>query len=220
MAQADSSNDWSQTVTRVVTKEEQKELIEYADERGIKIPDLRSFDGDPELLRCIIDALSNIKNMLPIGRKVTLSVSHLLHDDDFGETVGDHITLNTKALRDRVITEQNIATAGIFASHKLEDIVVHEYGHSLATIKCSKGLEIARRAKYNITGTDTSLDEIIRYLRKGISAYSITFPSKNNTPRHFDVRKYREVIPEVLAKHNCTPDDFTSEFVRLLKELL
>ena len=141
-------------------------------------------------------------------------------DDQFGETVGKHITLNTKALRNRAITEQNLSEEGIFASRKIEDIVVHEYGHTFAVFKCNKGHKIARRAMYNIFGEETTLDATIRYLRKNVSAYSIKFPSQNNLPQHFDVKKYKEVIPEILAKHNCAPDEFTSEFVRLLKELL
>lgn len=220
MAQMDSGNDWSQTVPSLLTKEEKKELIDYADERGIKIPGLRNFDGDPALLKAEIDALSDIKDKFPIGKKPILSVSHSLPDDQFGETVGEHITLNAKALRNRAITEHNLSKEGIFASRKIEDIVVHEYGHTFAVFKCNKGLEIARRAMYNISGEETTLDATIRYLRKNVSAYSIKFPSQNNLPQHFDVKKYKEVIPEVLAKHNCAPDEFTSEFVRLLKELL
>lgn len=219
MAQVDNSVDWSQTVPRVVTKEEKKALIIYADERNIKIPSLNNFDGDPELLKAEIDALSKIRDDLPIGRKPILSIGRSVPDAEFGETSGEHITLNAKALRSRVITEQNISDEGIFASRKIEDIVVHEYGHVFATFKCNKGLEIARMAIYNISGVETTLDEAIRYLSKNVSPYAIKFPSKNSSPQYFDIKKYKEVIPEVLAKHNSTPDAFTSEFVRLLKEL-
>ena len=68
MAQMDSSNDWSQTVPRVVTKEEKKDIIAYADKKGIKIPGLRNFDGDPDILKAEIDALSNVRDDLPIGK--------------------------------------------------------------------------------------------------------------------------------------------------------
>ena len=220
MAQVDSNNDWSQTVPHEVTKEEKKELIAYADERDIKIPSLRNFDGDPELLRAEIDSLSKIRDVLPIGKKLTLSVSHLRDDGDFGETVGDHITINAKALRNRLITEKNLSSEGIFASKMVEDIAVHEYGHVFAVFKCNKGLEIARQALYNISKEEMTLDDTLRYLRKNVSPYSVKFPSKNNSPQYFDIKKYKEVIPEILAKHNCTPNAFTSEFIRLLKELL
>ena len=219
MAQADSSIDWSQTVPREVTREEKRTLIAYADERNIKIPSLNNFDGDPELLKAEIDALSKIRDELPIGRKPILSIGRSVPEAEFGETSGEHITLNAKALRNRVITEQNISDEGIFASRKIEDVVVHEYGHVFATFKCNKGLEIARMAIYNINGVETTIDEAIRYLSKNVSPYAIKFPSKNNSPQYFNIKKYKEVIPEVLAKHNSTPDAFTSEFVRLLKEL-
>ena len=64
------------------------------------------------------------------------------------------------------------------------------------------------------------MDDTIRYLKKNVSPYSIKFPSKNNAPQYFDIKKYKEVIPEILVKHNSAADAFTTEFVRLLKELL
>ena len=220
MAQVESSVDWSQTTPREVTKEEKKALIAYADERNIKIPSLNNFDGDPELLKVEIDALSKIRDELPIGKKPILSIGRSLPDDEFGETSGEHITLNAKVLRDRIVTEQNLLEEGIFASQKIEDIVIHEYGHIFATFKCNKGLEIARTAIYNINGVETTLDEAICYLSKNVSPYAIKFPSKNNSPQYFDIKKYKEVIPEVLVKHSGAPDAFTAEFIRLLKELI
>lgn len=221
MAQADGSrNDWSATTPRMVSKSEKNELISYAAEHGIKIPGLRSFDGDPELLKAEIDALSTISGELPVGKKIILSVSHSLPDEEFASTVGEHITINAKALRNRDITERNLAAGGLFAGSRMEDIAIHEYGHVFSSQKGNKGIEIARKARYNITGAESSLDEILSFLDANVSDYSTTYPIDGKPPSLLDLKKYREIIPEVLVKHTNSPNDFTSEFLRLLKELI
>ncbi len=221
MAQPDAlHNDWSKTVPRLVSKEEKASIISYAAERGIKIPGLRNFDGDPELLKAQIDALSGIHQKLPAGKKLTLSVSQALPDEEFASTSGDHITLNAKVLRDRKITEQNLASGNLFAGSKAEDIIIHEYGHVFSAFKGNKGIEIARKARYNITGKESSLDEILTFLDSNISVYSTTSLLSSQQHSMFNLKKYKEIIPEVIVKHGNAPDEFTAEFFRLLKELI
>lgn len=221
MAQSEkTSNDWSEAIPRVVTKEEKASLIAYAEERGIKIPGLKYFDGAPELLRSEIDALYDIQKELPVGKEITLSVSRSLPDDEFAETSGDHITLNIKALRNRTITEKNMAEGNLFAGASAEDIIIHEYGHVFSSHKGNKGIEIARKARYNIHGVESSLDEILVFLDENISDYATVFSSHDEQANRFNLKKYREVIPEVLVKHCRSANIFTSEFVRLLKELI
>ena len=128
-ADAMQENDWTGAEGRKVSLDEKRELIAYAAEKGITIPELNNFDGDPELLKAQIDAIYAIKKKLPTGKNVTLTVSHSLSDKDFGQTSAEHITINAKALRNRKITEKNISLGGLFASRKVEDIAVHEYGH-------------------------------------------------------------------------------------------
>jgi hypothetical protein len=221
MAQSsDRDNDWSRAIPRVVPKTEKDFLIAYASEQGIKIPGLRSFDGDPSLLRAGIDALSCISKDCPVGKRLILSISHALPDEDFASTAGEHITLNAKSLRDRAITEQNLSNGGLFASSKFEDIIRHEYGHVFSSVKGNKGIEIARKAMYNISGDDKSLDEVLTYLHSHVSPYSTAAQISLSRPNLFDPKKYKEVIPEVLVKHENASDEFTEEFVRILKELL
>ena len=131
-----------------------------------------------------------------------------------------HITLNTKALRDRIITEKNLVSGGYFAASRLEDIVIHEYGHVFSSVYGNKGVEIARKARYNITGTESSIGEILTYLNDNISSYATAFPTNGVRPSVFDLKKYKEIIPEVIVKHIQSPDVFTTEFIRLLKELI
>ena len=204
---ATSKNDWSGTVSRQITKAEKQELISYASERGIKIPDLNSFDGDTELLKMEIDTISKMAEEFPIGRKITVSVSQSMPDEDFASTIGEHITFNAKALRNRKITEQNIVLGDQFASSCVEDIAAHEYGHIISTVKGNKGLEISGKAYYNVFGKTIEDDDLIDFLDENISNYSTTV--KN--------RKYTEITPEMLAKNNSKPDAFTEEFIKLLK---
>ena len=102
----------------------------------------------------------------------------------------------------------------------MEDIAIHEYGHVFSSQKGNKGIEIARKARYNITGAESSLDEILSFLDANVSDYSTTYPIDGKPPSLLDLKKYREIIPEVLVKHTNSPNDFTSEFLRLLKELI
>lgn len=206
--EADSSNDWSNTVPRTITKSAKRELIQYAADNGINIPELNNFDGDPEVMRSVIDALSKSIALFPVKKKITLSIGKSHDDDVFGETVDGHITLNAKILRDRNITKQNVAADSYFASTCVEDIVVHEYGHIISYSKGNKGIEISGKAYYNVFKEAIDQDRLLDFLESNISTYSTTC-SKN---------KYTEIIPEILAKNNSNPDKFTEEFCKLLKE--
>ncbi len=204
---AATKNDWSGTISKKISKAAKQELIRYASDKGIKIPDLNGFDGDPELLKSEIDAVSKMVAEFPTGRKVIVSVSNSMSDEDFAATMGEHITLNAKALRNRKITEQNIVLGDQFAASCVEDIAVHEYGHIISTAKGNKGLEIAEKAYYNVFGKTAEIDELMDFLDGNISNYSTTV--KN--------RKYTEITPEILAKNNSNPNAFTKEFIKLLK---
>lgn len=216
----ESKNDWSEAVPRAVTKEEKSALIAYAADRGIKVPGLNNFDGDPDLLKAQIDALSRVSQQLPTGKRLVLSVGKSLSDEDFAETVGNHITVNRKALRNRGVTEANLAAGGVFASSQAEGIVIHEYGHVIAAAKGNKGVEIAQKACYNILGKNLEMGNILKLLRKEVSPYSTTYYAKRNSLLTFDPSRYKEIIPEILAKNSLEPNELTAEVVKILKEML
>lgn len=221
MAAVSPNNNWNGAIARTVTKAEKQEVIEYAKQKGINIFDLSKFDGDPTLLKAEIDTLSKLKTNFPIGnKKITVSVGSL-SDADFAVTNGNTIVFSAKVLRNREITEKNIRkTKGEFASNKLEDIAAHEFGHIFSTKKGNIGIDISRKAYYNVFGKNITIDEILEYLDSEVSAYSSTYYENGNGREHrFDVKKYREIIPEIFAKNNSNADDFTKEFVKLLKEV-
>ena len=203
-----TDNDWSKTMARTISKEKKKELLQYAESKNIILPDLKYFDGDPDLLIAEIDALDKIQNELPIGKKVILSVGQIKDDGEFGNTLDWHITLNSKIFRDRSITENNIILGGQFASTTLEDIVLHEYGHIINNVKGNKSLDFARKAYYNVYGDSIPDEELVYFLQEHVSIYAIRI-SKN--------KKFKELVPEILAMNNSHPSEFTTEFVELLK---
>lgn len=204
----ETDNDWSGTTPRIVPKETKKELMRYAESHGIVIPDLKYFDGDPDLLKAEIDMLAEMQREFPVGKKLVLSVRNIQDDGEFASIVDAHITLNAKALRDRAITERNILLGGHFASKTVEDIVAHEYGHLIVTAKGNKSLDIAKNAYYNVFRENITDSDLIMFLFEHVSAYSVQ-TNKN--------KKYKEVIPEILAKNNSDASEYTKEFVRLLK---
>lgn len=207
MATSSTNNDWSKTAAKTVTKQQRAEIIEYAKDKNINVGSIKDFDGDAELLKSQIDTLSRISSELPVGKKISLSVIKT-DEADFGESSQEVIRINLKALRDRKITEMNILNGLEFASTTVEDIVVHEYGHIFVSIKGNKGLEIARKAYYNVFGESPSDEAMATFLYEHISPYSMKVTGRNNLP---------EIIPEVLAKNNSNPSEFTRTFVELLK---
>lgn len=208
MANENIENDWSETTIHNISRKDKQAIIKYAEDKGIKISNLKDFDGDIELLKSEIDILQKISKEIPLRKKIVLSVSKSLPDADFASTIENHITLNAKALRNRSITEKNIKLGGIFSSSKAEDIIVHEYGHVFMYEKGNKGIEISCKVYYNMNGKKIDIDNMLVYLEDNISSYSVIV----------EKQKYKEIIPEVLAKHNSNPDEFTKLFIKLLKE--
>lgn len=107
-----------------------------------------------------------------------------------------------------------------FASNRIEDIVIHEFGHLVARIKGNRGIEIAMRAYYNVYNKEISYDNIVKYLKYNISEYCVVYRGELKRDRALGKIKYtkhNEVISEVFAKHYSKPNDFTREFVKLLK---
>ena len=220
-AESKYDNDWSKATARNVSDTEKAELIQYATSNGINIINLNDFDGDSDLLKSQIDTISRMMNDFPVGKKVTVAVSKSLSAEDFASTTKNTITLNSLALRSRSITEQNILNSGMyFAATNVEGISAHEYGHIFASIFGNKGLETTKKAYYNVYGKTLSDGEALSYLETAISEYAIEYSGdieldafKNSVK----ATKFREIIPEVIAKSQTDDSEFVTEFIRLLR---
>lgn len=200
-----TSNDWSETRPRVIDKETKKEIIEYAKSKNVNIVDLSEFDGDPELLKEIVDTLSKWEEILPTKKGITLRPSALAIND-FGMARGRTIYIQNLALRDREIALQNInGDKGYFASTNVCDIAAHEYGHVFSKEKGINTIEISKEAYYNINAIVPTEKELFDYFNKNVSYYSSSLGKS-------------ELLAEIFAKHNCNADKYTTEIINLLKK--
>lgn len=207
-------NDWSRTEARIVSGEEKKEIIRYAEGKGINISDLSLFDGAKELLLEQIDTLSELKQKYPVdARKLTI---HPVNFDDKGQlgglsSNGKTVFVETKALRNREITIMNILADNEFAAREPKDIIIHEYGHILGRKYGTNGIELARKAYYNVFKEEISDEQLLRYLQKNISSHSVSIKKHRNGNISF-----QELLPEVLVVHENRPSDFTREIMLIM----
>lgn len=219
-AEPEAGNDWSSTSPRHISASEKEEIKDYAKQRGINIVDLSEFDGDPHLLKAEINTLGQLRDSFGISSKLTVTTGGKMADADFAETVNNTIRFNTKALRNRQATAENILNDKNFAATRIEDIAAHEFGHIISKRTGNIGIEISQAAYYNLFQEELTVDEAISYLEENVSLYSISYnPSKSAAnANRFSTKFYSEIISEVLAKDNSNSSEFTAEFLRLLKE--
>ena len=222
MADVGNIFDWSEAKSREVSKEEKEDIIEYARSYGINIVDLNRFDGDPDIVKAQIKTLDLMRRIYPevFKKKLTITFSDCLSDDTFAEINNRTIVFNNKPFRNRAVTEKILRNVKYFASNRIEDIVIHEFGHLVARIKGNRGIEIAMRAYYNVYNKEISYKDILQYLENNISGYCTTYRGdfdQDELLGKIKYSKHNEVISEVFAKHYSKPNDFTREFVKLLK---
>lgn len=208
------NNDWSGAVPRTHTAEEISDIVKYAQERNIRIYAPESFDGDIEILREQIDAIHSISNEYNIRQRIVISFQHM-HANDFAETKGNKIKFNKLALRDRNTTIQNLNSDQQLAATDISGIAIHEMGHIITQKYGEKGIDIARKAYYNIYNKEITNDDLLMFLSMNVSRYA-PFKLPEQTNRN---AKHKEIIPEVLSKTKSSKsNEFSDEFIRLLKE--
>lgn len=196
-----------------LTKEQRSELVGYAEERGMKVHDIRKFFGDPELFKEEIDVLEQLKRDFGYDKPIKIGFKNTT-SNDFGElNKKGRIMFNSYALIDKELTDLAITgQEGLItlASENLKGISAHEFGHLLQMqMKRDCSLEIAQKACYNI-GERVKDDDLINLLRDKISTYAFLYSDQYGNPS--------ELLPEILGKHYTSPDSFTSEFIRLFRE--
>ena len=199
------------------TVEELRELADYARSRGINFYNPMQFDGDISLMKRQIDAIADICDEFNITHKITIRIIASL--EYLGDTAldGRTINLNSTAFRDAVKTAEYMLKDNWFSTHNAIAIGIHEMGHVIYKKYGAIGLDIAQEVCYNLSGKHLSYQEVLLYLNRHVSNYSV-FLYPNKTDKPFKPRNFTEIIPEVLAKHKIAPDEFTAEFIRILKE--
>lgn len=198
------------------TSESLQELRKYAESKGIQFYNPNAYDGDIDIMKRQIDAIASVREKYGITQKLTIQT--IRASEDLGRTSNDGRTiyLNSSAYRDREETAEYMSKDRYFSTNVAEAIGVHEMGHIIHKKYGGIGLDIACEAWYNIHKEKVDYKEMLGILRKNVSIYSST-RKPSDEGKKFDSKQYREVIPEILAKNTYVPDDFTEEFIRLLK---
>ena len=209
-------NTWTGAEPAKHSSAELAELNQYAADKGIKLYTRKPFDGDTELLKSQIDTVADLREEFKIKEPLQLGWKRM-DPDDFGETSSNHqqIWINELALRNRGVTEKNLSVDNYLVANTAEGIAAHEMGHVISgKIRNGKsGLDIYKETVYNVSGKRISDDEAIQLLLTKVSVYSAYPTMKSN-----GTVVYGEVISEMLSVNYTSPNKYSSEFVRLLKE--
>lgn len=209
-------NTWTGAEPTKHTAAELAELNQYAADKGIKLYTRKPFDGDAELLKSQIDTVADLREEFKTKEPLQLGWKRM-DPDDFGETSSNHqqIWINEFAMRNRGVTEKNLAVDNYLATNSAEGIAAHEMGHVISgKIRNGKsGLDIYKETVYNISGKRISDEEALSLLLENVSEYSATVTKKAN-----GVSVCQEIIPEILSVNYTNPNKYSREFVRLLKE--
>ena len=199
------------------TKEEIDEITKYAEDNGIKLYQPQNFDGDISVLKDQIDAISEVRNEYGLTSKLTIEFKDL-RGGDLAETsrTGASIAFDRNALRNREATNMFLQADNTLATNDVKGIAYHEMGHILSKTYGEKGLDIAKKAYYNIYRKSPTISKLMEHLEHNVSEYSTYVPDQKKMP--FKDKDFKEVTPELLSKDKTDPTEYSGEFIRLMKE--
>lgn len=201
-----SSNDtkWPESGKKI-SKEELKDLKDFAKNHNVLISGFKDYDGDVSLIKECIEDVDLISKDFPkvksTRKKVTLSPYDPLNSGIIANTENHIIYLNKAAFRDRDILEANymeeVLNGNYVEGTNYRSIIKHEMGHVVSNIYGLDGGEIAMK----ITGKN--MKETLEYLRKELSGYSAIVPTGD------------EIISEVFSDYysNESPKKFSLKFM-------
>ena len=196
---------WPQKQTKI-TKEEYRELMQYASDKGIALSGFKQFDGDIGLIKETIDSANEIADRFPEiktgNKKLTIELSAYMPSDDFATTSGHIIQINADAYRNREVLQREysqLVDEGWFAKGTdYHSIIRHEMGHVVANLHGINSLEIAKQ----ITGIQSST-ELMPFIESNLSQYSVAYADG------------REIISECFSSvfGSSEPSEFALKFV-------
>lgn len=197
-----------------------RSLEDYAKSRGIRLVNAGKFDGESSLLKEQIDVVADYRDEFNVKRKLKIEIADRLPANALGEVNenGDVIRLWSPALRSRKATNDYLTADNKLSASDVRGIAAHEMGHVISKAKGEKGLYFAQRAYYNVHGTEVDQVGILDYLTENVSLYASE--KKDSSLAKGRKVAFDEITPEIFGKHTTSPDAFTTEFVRLAKEML
>ena len=205
MSATDGHIKWTGKKKRI-TKEQYKELSEYAKDKEISLAGFRRFDGDIQVIKQAIDDADEIAVRFPeikSGRKrITISLDEHMSADDFAVTKGHIIHINADAFRnanDLAKEYESLSKEGWFVKGtNYRSIIKHETGHVVANLYGIDGLDIAKK----ITGINSNI-ELMAYLGKNLSLYASEYEDGSEI--------ISEVFSDVFGTGN--PSEFSLRFM-------
>lgn len=198
--------------SKYISKEEYRELSQYAANNGIRLEGFKQFKGDIEIIKELLDDIITISKDFPmiiIGRKpVTISLYQQSSEDDFATTINHIVYLNAKLydasdyLKSEYESamEQNKFVYGT----DYRSVIRHEIGHVVANIYKIDPFEIARKVLPNMNKT-----QIKEYIRDNLSIYASEYDDG------------REFISESFsAYYSKVNNDFAEKYVEECKNYI
>ena len=181
-------NTWSKEATPI-TEDGLRELTDYAKVRGISLRSFENFDGDPALVKEMIDGIADVSARFGLmNERITLHNSYMLEDDTFAKTVGRNIHINNFAFRNRELLQKEYGTKakeGWFVrGTDYKAIAYHEMAHVITNVKQIPYSKLWRTVFPNKTSVQR-----FNELCDGLSEYATTFP--------------QEAIAEAFAAYTC-----------------
>ena len=194
---SNKNSRWPQS-GKTITKEQYKELREYAEANGVKLSQFKKFDGDIQLVREIINDMGKISSSYPNIKDLTLSLSNFMNDDDFAETTGHIITINANAFRKKesLISEYDkLVKSGWFTEGtSYRAIIKHEMGHVIDNAYKIDSNDIAMR----LLGVNTKFD-LYKKLPEQLSEYAAGFIDGSEIISEVFAEVYDSKNPRVFA---------------------
>lgn len=212
-----SAVDW----TGIKPKEHSIETIQFlkgeASRRNILLRNVDKFDGDESMLMSVIRSIDDFQiefpRVNPKNKRIILDIGMKMPAWEFADIEGLHIRVNRYALYDPEILRRNMK--GFFAGETIEELIRHELGHLIGPSYHVSGLDVARRAILEVSGREPSNTEIIGYLLRYVSQYSVDLTEMPATEKLKTY--YNEIIPEVLSGKDRIPGDFYQAFIEALR---
>lgn len=158
-----------------ITNAEYKDIMKYAREKEIELSKFKNFDGDPETIYELIDDADSVAvkypNIKKGKRKLTIRLDENMSADDFAETYGHIIHINSNAFRDKSKLAEEydkaVRSKWFVSGTDYHSIIKHEIGHVVADKYKIDGLSVAQK----VLGTKNNA-EIMEYLFENMSQYS------------------------------------------------
>lgn len=205
-----------------ITDDDREDIVRYAIEKGINVIGIKKFDGDVELLKEQIDALSSFKDEYPDvftkGKPVSIAFSDRIENGTFAVTNNKTITFNKFYLRSREHIMAELSDH-YYSCSTANGIAKHEFGHILENVyhprygRLSIGRDFARKAYYNIYNKYLDDEALRSQLIELVSDYCVP---KVQDMFGNEFVSWNEVTSEMLACDN--PSELVLEFIRLWKE--